>query len=155
MKRPLVLLLAGFALTLLGFLLQYDALGRLVDLSKVNHDLSERYDFFRQVVGFVMIVLGPLTLVGAMRAYTLRRQTPEHPSDPATPRLSKASSGCMGAVVGGIVGSLVGLLVAIITIRPGQAAGVEAIGYFAWPFWGALIGAPAGLLGARWLRTQV
>jgi hypothetical protein len=157
-RLTLALLLAGLTLTVLGFFLTYDvARGRLLfdllDLENMDHSRIEAADFLTRVGGFLMLVLGPLILVGSV-VYALLRLVSKPPPDPTTPGLSKGGAGCLGAVVGGIVGLLMGYVYAVMTIIPGQSAGLEALGYFIGPLEGAIIGTPAGWIETLWLRTR-
>jgi hypothetical protein len=64
MKTFLVLVVAGLGLTLLGFAALFGSLGGA---------LPRQLAF----VGFPLIIIGPLTFVGGLVVYALRRPTPE------------------------------------------------------------------------------
>jgi hypothetical protein len=55
---------------------------------------------------------------------------------------------------GGFAGALAGLIYALLTIVPGSAAGVESVGYFVLPLFGAVLGVPLGYITSRILRSK-
>ena len=143
MKPSLAVVIAGFGLTVLGFVLLFGPLKG-----------SGTLDSLPNLVVFAMIVLGPVIAVSGLMVFALQKASSTELSDTTRPPRSKRVSGWLAAVAGGFVGLLMGLLLAVMLISPGSAAGTEAMMYAIGPALGAIIGAPAGLVGVLLLRRR-
>ncbi len=151
-----VLFISGLILTPLGFFLAWHH-GRLVldlfDLWQADHGLLEVVGFTSDVAGFVMMVVGPLTLVGGIVSF--RRWPGAEPKpEPAALATIKPRFRCLGFIVGGAVGAVMGFIYALMNVVPGSAAGLEGMAYFIAPIEGAVVGIVATWLGNAWLFPE-
>jgi hypothetical protein len=76
------------------------------------------------------------------------------PPDPTKAPSFKPASGPVECILGGLLGLLIGVAVAYLSIEPGSASGVEAIGYLWWPMIGMIIGVATGLLAVLLLGKR-